>query len=61
MRKLRRAKQGRVIAGVCMGFANFIGIDVVFVRLVWVFLLIPGGIPGLLPYVICWIVIPNED
>lgn len=60
VKKLVRPKEGRVIAGVAMGMANYFNVDVVFVRLIWVLLIIPGGIPGLLPYVVCWLVIPSE-
>lgn len=60
-RKLRRSKKGRVIGGVALAFANFFGIDVVFVRVIWVLLLLPGGLPGLLPYLACWLVIPSEE
>lgn len=60
MKKLRRSKDDKVIAGVAMGLADYLGVDVVVVRLVWVFLLLPGGLPGLIPYLICWIVIPEE-
>jgi phage shock protein C len=60
MKKLVRPKKGRRIAGVCIGIANYFKIDPTLVRLLWVILLIPGGIPGLLPYIICWIVIPEE-
>lgn len=60
MKKLRRPQKGRVFAGVAAAFANYFDIDVVIVRLIWVFLLIPGGAPGLLPYLICWLVIPEE-
>lgn len=60
MNKLVRPKKGRKIAGVALAFSNYFNIDVVLVRLVWVFLLIPGGLPGLIPYIICWIVIPSE-
>lgn len=61
MKKLRRPRKGRIIGGVAIGMANYFGIDVVFVRLIWIFLLLPGGIPGLLPYLICWLVIPSEE
>ncbi len=60
MKKLVRPKEGRVIAGVAMGLANYFKIDVTLVRLIWVFLFLPGGLPGVVPYVICWIVIPSE-
>ena len=58
-KKLRRSVKGRVIAGVAQGMANYFNIDVVLVRLVWVLLLLPGGIPGIVPYLICWLVIPS--
>jgi phage shock protein PspC (stress-responsive transcriptional regulator) len=60
IKKLRRPKKGRVIAGVAQGMANYFDIDVVLVRLIWVFLLLPGGIPGIIPYLICWLVIPSK-
>lgn len=60
MKKLVRPRKGRVVAGVCLAFSEYFTIDVVFVRLVWILLLLPGGLPGLLPYLICWIVIPSE-
>jgi phage shock protein C len=59
-KKLIRPKKGRMLAGVCAGIANYLDVDVTLVRLVGVFLLIPGGLPGLLPYIICWVVIPSE-
>lgn len=61
MKKLRRPKKGRVFAGVAIAFANYLNIDVVIVRLIWVFLLMPGGLPGVVPYLICWLVIPEEN
>ncbi len=59
IRKLVRPVKGRKIAGVCRGLADYMGVDVTVMRLIWVFLLIPGGIPGLVPYLICWLVIPE--
>lgn len=61
MKKLRRSKKGRVFAGVASGMAEYFGLDVVLLRLIWVFLLIPGGLPGILPYLICWLIIPEEE
>jgi phage shock protein C len=61
MKKLVRPKQGRRIAGVAAGFANYFDVDVTLVRIIWVILLLPGGLPGLLPYIICWIMIPTES
>ena len=61
MKKLVRPIKGRKVAGVSLAIANYFGIDVVVIRLIWVFLFIPGGLPGILPYLICWVVIPSED
>jgi len=60
MKKLIRPKSGRKIAGVCMALANYFSIDVTLVRIIFVFLLLPGGFPGLLPYVLLWVLIPQE-
>lgn len=49
-----------MIAGVAGGMAERFGLPVWFVRLIWLLLLIPGGLPGVVPYVICWLVIPSE-
>jgi len=49
-----------MVAGVCGGLAEWTGISVFWFRLAFVLLLIPGGLPGLLPYIILWIVIPRK-
>lgn len=56
--KLRR--QNGMVAGVCGGLAEWTGISVFWFRLAFVLLLIPGGLPGLLPYFVLWIVIPRK-
>jgi phage shock protein C len=60
MKKLARPKEGRRIGGVAAAFANYLDVDVTLVRIIWVLLLLPGGLPGFLPYIICWIMIPAE-
>lgn len=54
-------KKGRKVAGVAAAFANYFGVDVTLIRIVWLILFVPGGLPGLIPYVLCWIVIPQEE
>jgi phage shock protein C len=49
-----------MVAGVCGGLAEFTGIPVFWFRLIFAILLIPGGLPGLLPYLILWLVIPKK-
>lgn len=59
-KRLIRPKKGRVLGGVCLALANYFTIDVTLVRIIWIILLFPGGLPGLLPYIILWIIIPEE-
>ena len=61
IKRLVRPKKGRWIAGVSLGLANYFNIDVTVVRIIWVFLFLPGGLPGLLPYILLWILMPSED
>lgn len=49
-----------MIAGVCGGLAEYFDIDPVIVRIVAVVLLLPGGLPGFLPYIILWIIVPLD-
>lgn len=58
-KKLRRSRDNRVIAGVCGGLGEFFGISAIWFRLALLLALIPGGIPGLLIYILLWIIIPR--
>jgi phage shock protein C len=60
-RGLYRSRRNRVIAGVAAGMAERFGVPVWLMRLLWLLLLLPGGIPGLVPYVILWVIIPSEE
>jgi phage shock protein C len=57
---LRRSRRNRVIAGVCGGLAEFFGISAFWFRLAFLLALLPGGIPGLLVYLLMWIIMPGE-
>jgi phage shock protein C len=57
---LRRSRNNRMVAGVCGGLAEFFGISSFWFRLAFLILLLPGGLPGLLPYTIMWIIIPSD-
>ena len=59
-KKLRRSRHNRWVAGICGGLGEFFGIHAFWFRLLFFILLLPGGLPGLLPYLILWIVIPLE-
>ena len=59
--KLRRSRSDRWIAGICGGLGQFFGLSAFWFRLLFFILLLPGGLPGLLPYLILWIIIPQEE
>jgi phage shock protein C len=58
-RRLFRARDDRVVAGVCGGLGRYLGIDPILLRLALVVLILLGG-TGILAYIIAWIVIPEE-
>jgi phage shock protein C len=58
-KKLVRKLSGRWIAGVCVGLAEYSGIDVALIRVLFaVFCLF--GFVGPVVYVIAWVLIPEE-
>ncbi|MBN2548351.1 MAG: PspC domain-containing protein [Anaerolineales bacterium] len=57
---LRRSRRNRIIAGVCGGMAEFFGISSFWFRLAFLLALLPGGVPGILLYLLAWIIIPGE-
>jgi phage shock protein PspC (stress-responsive transcriptional regulator) len=59
-RVLRRSRRNRIFAGVCGGLAEFFGISAFWFRLAMFIAFIPGGVPGLLIYILLWIMIPGE-
>jgi phage shock protein C len=57
---LVRNRKGRMLAGVCAGFADYFSLDVTLVRVIWaVVSLITGG-AGVLAYLAAWVIIPAE-
>lgn len=57
---LIRPRRGRVFLGVCAALANWTGISAFWWRLLFLILLLPGGLPGLVPYLIAALVIRAE-
>ena len=60
MKKFYRSTTDRKIAGVCGGLAEYFSIDPIIVRIIAFILLLPGGLPGLVPYIILWIIVPEK-
>ncbi|MBP6038460.1 MAG: PspC domain-containing protein [Candidatus Saccharimonas sp.] len=60
MKKLYRSKTDKKIAGICGGIAKYINVDPTVIRVGFIILALPGGLPGVLPYLVLWLVIPEE-
>jgi phage shock protein PspC (stress-responsive transcriptional regulator) len=58
-RKLYRSRTNRKLAGVCGGLAQYSNIDATLIRVLFVVLALLGG-PGLVIYLLMWILVPEE-
>lgn len=58
--KLIKIKKQGKISGVCAGIAKFLDIDVSLIRLLWIIFTLFYGF-GLLLYIICALVLPDEE
>ncbi|SDL65819.1 phage shock protein C (PspC) family protein [Corynebacterium mycetoides] len=59
-KRLTRSMTDKWIAGVCGGVAQYFNIDPVLVRLLFVVLVLAGILPGVLLYIVAWIIMPAE-
>lgn len=59
-RTLRRSRTDKMVAGVCGGIAKTLGIDAALVRIGLVVATILGFGTGVLIYLACWILMPEE-
>ncbi len=57
---LRRSRHNRVLGGVCGGLGEFFGLSPFWFRLIFLILALPGGLPGVVPYILLWIIVPPE-
>ncbi|MGP7996559.1 MAG: PspC domain-containing protein [Streptosporangiaceae bacterium] len=59
-KRLIRTRNGRLVAGVCSGIAEYAGIDATVVRLILLAVAVITFGVGALIYLAAWIVIPEE-
>ena len=57
--RIHKSAKDKKVAGVCGGIAEWLGIDPVIVRLVWALLVFGWG-TGLIAYIVCALVLPEE-
>lgn len=60
-KQLYRSRTNRIFAGICGGIGEYLTVDPVAVRVVWLLVVIfTGFVPGLLAYILAIYVIPEE-
>jgi phage shock protein C len=57
---LVRSREGRMVAGICAGIADYSGLDVTLVRLIVAVVSVITGGAGVLAYLAAWMIIPGE-
>ena len=59
-KKLMRSRTDRKVAGVCAGLAHYLDLDTSLVRILFFFITLACGIfPGVVAYMLGWIIIPE--
>lgn len=57
--RLHKSASDKKLAGVCGGLAEYLGIDPTIIRLAWALLIFGWG-TGVMAYIVCAIVLPEE-
>jgi phage shock protein PspC (stress-responsive transcriptional regulator) len=60
MKRLYRSTTERILGGVCGGIGIHLDVDPIIIRIIWIVLTcISLGI-GIIAYLVCWVIIPEE-
>ncbi|MPY96531.1 MAG: PspC domain-containing protein [Actinophytocola sp.] len=60
-KRLRRSSTDKMIAGVCGGWAEYIGMDAALLRILLVAITLFGVGAPILIYAACWLLMPRDD
>lgn len=60
MKKLTKCTSNKMICGVCSGVAKYFDVDPTIIRLLWTLFALCGG-TGVIAYIICAIIMPEES
>lgn len=61
-KRLYRLASDKKFAGICSGLANYLNVDVTLVRILTVAVAaLTGFVPGLIAYLVVWMIMPVED
>ncbi|MFH0833005.1 MAG: PspC domain-containing protein [Candidatus Aenigmatarchaeota archaeon] len=59
IKRLYRSGKDKILGGVCGGVAEYLNVDPVVIRLLWILLSLAWGF-GILLYIIAWIIVPRN-
>lgn len=61
MKKLYKSENNKVLAGVIGGIGEYLAIDPVVLRIVWIVtVLFTGVVPGLIVYIVAIFIVPDR-
>ena len=61
-KKLYRSIANKKLSGVCGGIAEYFNLDPTIIRILWVVLtLFSAAFPGVLAYIICALIMPQQN
>lgn len=61
LKRLTRSQKGKVFFGVCAGLGDYLGVDLVLIRVIWIVLTILSGVfPGVVAYLLVALVMPKK-
>ena len=58
--RLHKSVRDKKVAGVCGGIAEYLGVDPTIIRLVWALMIFGWG-SGVLAYIVCALIFPEEQ
>jgi phage shock protein C len=56
-KRLHLSRKNKIVAGVCGGIAEYLGVDPNLIRIIFALLVLLGG-GGIILYIIAWILMP---
>ena len=59
IKRLYRSRDERMLGGVCGGLAEYLHTDPTLIRVLFILFALAGG-PGIIAYLIMWIIVPLE-
>jgi phage shock protein C len=60
-RLYRAPPKDSILGGVCAGIANYLEVDPVLIRVIWIIFTVISFGGGILAYILSWIIMPRKN